>query len=244
MNAKRVTALIMASVMAFGITACGTGSKEENTKETAQETAAEEATEAVAETVGEEAATAEEAIEDEVEENVETASEMATEASLEDADEKESRNGFNEETNVTMQVGDFEFQIPDYAISDENRRSDYTAVYALEGQIGNASAMLVLLTAGEDGQATTKEEVAASAASYYQYAAEQVGFADAQFEDNYFTSAADDGTEVWGKVELFVNDNTGKVGFAVLVQAVQSDYDYESDFDQICDTAVYLVPEE
>ena len=89
MNAKRVTALIMASVMAFGITACGTGSKEENTKETAQETAAEEATEAVAETVGEEAATAEEAIEDEVEENVETASEMATEASLEDADEKE-----------------------------------------------------------------------------------------------------------------------------------------------------------
>ena len=121
MNAKRVTALIMASVMAFGITACGTGSKEENTKETAQETAAEEATEAVAETVGEEAATAEEAIEDEVEENVETASEMATEASLEDADEKESRNGFNEETNVTLQVGDFEFQIPDYAISDENR---------------------------------------------------------------------------------------------------------------------------
>ena len=46
------------------------------------------------------------------------------------------------------------------------------------------------------------------------------------------------------KIELFVNDNTGKVGFAVLIQAVQSDFDYESDFDQICDTAVFLVPEE
>ena len=146
--------------------------------------------------------------------------------------------------NVTLRLGDFEFQIPDYAISDESRKSDYTAVYALEGEVGNASAMLVLVAAGEDGEAATREEVADSAASYYQYAAEQVGFADAQFEDNYFTSTADDGTEVWGKVELFVNDNTGKVGFAVLIQAVQSDYDYESDFDQICDTALFLVPEE
>ena len=115
MKAKRISALILIAAMVLGVTACG-GSKKETAEEPAQEIAVEEEKEEVTEEETKEEEAAEEPAEE-------------TEEETEEAAQKELKNGFNEETNSTITLGSFEFQIPNYAILNEDKKTDTTYMY-------------------------------------------------------------------------------------------------------------------
>ena len=130
MKAKRISALILIAAMVLGVTACG-GSKKETAEEPAQEIAVEEEKEEVTEEETKEEEAAEEPAEE-------------TEEETEEAAQKELKNGFNEETNSTITLGSFEFQIPNYAILNEDKKTDTTYMYVLETDSNNEETAVLL----------------------------------------------------------------------------------------------------
>ena len=144
MKAKRISALILITAMVLGITACG-GSKKETAEEPAQETVVEEEKEEVTEEETKEEEAAEEPAEE-------------TEEAPEEAAQKELKNGFNEETNTTVTLGSFEFQIPNYAIMDESKKTDTSMICLLETDNNNIDTAALNIVVGTNENVSSKDD--------------------------------------------------------------------------------------
>ena len=229
MKAKRFSALILIAAMVLGITACG-GSKKETAEEPVQETAVEEEKEEVTE---------EETKEEEVAE--EPAGE--TEEVPEEITQKELKNGFNEETNSTVTLGSFEFQVPNYAILNENNKTDTANHYLLETNSNNkATAMLLIVTGKLDG-ISTKEDFHSKYEDLLDSTLKGLDITDIQRNGNTFTGKAD-ALEVNGKIDVLYNEADNTNAFFYMLQSENAVYDYSADYDKIIDSVVYKEAQE
>ena len=229
MKAKRFSALILIAAMVLGITACG-GSKKETAEEPVQETAVEEEKEEVTE---------EETKEEEVAE--EPAGE--TKEAPEEAVQKEFKNGFSEETNTTVALGSFEFQVPNYAILNENNKTDTANHYLLETNSNNkATAMLLIVTGKLDG-ISTKEDFHSKYEDLLDSTLKGLDITDIQRNGNTFTGKAD-ALEVNGKIDVLYNEADNTNAFFYMLQSENAVYDYSADYDKIIDSVVYKEAQE
>jgi len=229
MKAKRISALILIAAMVLGITACG-GSKKETAKEPAQETAVEEEKEEVKE--------------EEVKEE-EAAEEPAgeTEEAPEEVAQKKFKNGFNEETNSTVSVGSFEFQIPDYAVLNDNDETDENVHYIFETNSNNQSTVAFSIVVRKTDANFEKEKFDNNKDKLIDIFMEGASFTEVQRDGDAYTGKFN-GTDVNGKIRLLLNENDNSVAFLILIQTLNSEFDYSADFDKICDTIVYKEAQE
>ena len=229
MKAKRISALILIAAMVLGITACG-GSKKETAKEPAQETAVEEEKEEVTE--------------EEVKEE-EAAEEPAgeTEEEAEEVVQKEFKNGFNEETNTTVTLGSFEFQIPNYAIMDESKKTDTSIIYKLETDSNNIDIVAFSISVGTNDKISSKEDFDDFIDKLKDNIVSSTTFTDIQRDGDNFTGKFNN-SNLSGKIHLFFNEADNSIAAAFMVQKEESVYDYSADFDKICESVVYKEAEE
>ena len=229
MKAKRISALILIAAMVLGITACG-GSKKETAKEPAQETAVEEEKEEVTE--------------EEVKEE-EAAEEPAgeTEEAPEEVAQKELKNGFNEETNSTITLGSFEFQIPNYAILNEDKKTDTTYMYVLETDSNNEETAVLLVGTGTIDSISSKEDFDSNYEALLDASLKQFNLTEFQRNENTFT-ANTNGYEINGKTEVLFNEADNTFAVIIIVQSPNAVYDYTADYDKIVGSVVYKEAQE
>ena len=230
MKAKRISALILIAAMVLGITACG-GSKKETAEEPAQETAVEEEKEEVTEEETKE----EEAAEEPAGETEEEPKEVV---------QKELKNGFNEETNTTITVGNFEFQIPDYAVlSDDDDETDNMAHYIIEADSNNqATASFSIVTQKVDVE-FEREDFENNIDKLIDGFMEGASFTEVQRDGDTYTGKFN-GIDVTGKIRVILNDNDKSFAYLVLIQTLNSEFDYSADYDKIVDSVVYKEAQE
>ena len=229
MKAKRISALILIAAMVLGITACG-GSKKETAKEPAQETAVEEEKEEVTE--------------EEVKEE-EAAEEPAgeTEEAPEEVAQKELKNGFNEETNSTVTLGSFEFQVPNYAILNEDKKTDTTYMYVLETDSNNEETAILLVGTGTIDSISSKEDFDSNYEALLDASLKQFNLTEFQRNENTFT-ANTNGYEINGKTEVLFNEADNTFAVIIIVQSPNAVYDYTADYDKIVGSVVYKEAQE
>lgn len=229
MKAKRISALILIAAMVLGITACG-GSKKETAKEPAQETAVEEEKEEVTE--------------EEVKEE-EAAEEPAgeTEEAPEEVAQKELKNGFNEETNSTVTLGSFEFQVPNYAILNEDKKTDTACTYVLETDSNNEETAILLVGTGTIDSISSKEDFDSNYEALLDASLKQFNLTEFQRNENTFT-ANTNGYEINGKTEVLFNEADNTFAVIIIVQSPNAVYDYTADYDKIVGSVVYKEAQE
>ena len=223
MKAKHIGAIILMAAMVLGITACG-GSKNETAKEPAQETAVEEEKEEVTE---------EEAKEEEAAEEPAGETEEAPKEDI----QKELKNGFNEETNTTITVGSFEFQIPNYAILDESKKTDTSCMYVFETDSNNVDIVAFNIVTGTNNNISSKEDFDENIDQIKSNMLASTKFEDIQIDGDGFTGKYNNST-LSGKIHGFYNEADNTIAIATVVQSEESVYDYSADFDKICESVV------
>ena len=229
MKAKRISALILIAAMVLGITACG-GSKKETAKEPAQETAVEEEKEEVTEAEVKE----EEAAEEPAGETEEAPEEVA---------QKELKNGFNEETNSTVTLGSFEFQVPNYAILNEDKKTDTACTYVLETDSNNEETAILLVGTGTIDSISSKEDFDSNYEALLDASLKQFNLTEFQRNENTFT-ANTNGYEINGKTEVLFNEADNTFAVIIIVQSPNAVYDYTADYDKIVGSVVYKEAQE
>ncbi len=229
MKAKRISALILIAAMVLGITACG-GSKKEPAEEPAQETVVEEEKEEVTEEETKE----EEAAEEPAGETEEAPEEVA---------QKELKNGFNEETNSTITLGSFEFQIPNYAILNEDTETEAAKHYMLETNSNNKATAMLLIATGKLDNISTKEDFDSKYEDLLDSTLKGFDITDIQRNGNTFTGKVNT-LEVNGKIEVLYNEADNTNAFFYMLQSENAVFDYSADFDKIIDSVVYKEAEE
>ena len=229
MKAKRISALILIAAMVLGVTACG-GSKKETAEEPAQEIAVEEEKEEVTEEETKEEEAAEEPAEE-------------TEEETEEAAQKELKNGFNEETNSTITLGSFEFQIPNYAILNEDKKTDTTYMYVLETDSNNEETAVLLVGTGTIDSISSKEDFDSNYEALLDASLKQFNFTEFQRNENTF-SANTNGYIMDGKTEVLFNEADNTFAVIIMMQGENAVYDYSADYDKIVDSVVYKETQE
>ena len=229
MKAKRISALILIAAMVLGVTACG-GSKKETAEEPAQEIAVEEEKEEVTEEETKEEEAAEEPAEE-------------TEEETEEAAQKELKNGFNEETNSTITLGSFEFQIPNYAILNEDKKTDTTYMYVLETDSNNEETAVLLVGTGTIDSISSKADFDSNYEALLDASLKQFNFTEFQRNENTFT-ANTNGYEINGKTEVLFNEADNTFAVIIMMQGENAVYDYSADYDKIVDSVVYKETQE
>lgn len=229
MKAKRISALILIAAMVLGITACGS-SKKETAEEPAQETAVEEEKEEVTE---------EETKEEEVAEEPAGETEEASEEKV----QKELKNGFNEETNTTVTLGSFEFQIPNYAILNESNKTDTSNQFFLETNSDNKATAIITVVAGSSDVITSKEDYDSKVDEIINSVFSGLNYTDIKIEGHTFTGKSN-GVEVFGKSEILYNEADNTIAAFNLIQTEESVYDYLADYDKIVGSVVYKEAQE
>ena len=229
MKAKRISALILIAAMVLGVTACG-GSKKETAEEPAQEIAVEEEKEEVTEEETKEEEAAEEPAEE-------------TEEETEEAAQKELKNGFNEETNSTITLGSFEFQIPNYAILNEDKKTDTTYMYVLETDSNNEETAVLLVGTGTIDSISSKADFDSNYEALLDASLKQFNLTEFQRNENTFT-ANTNGYEINGKTEVLFNEADNTFAVIIIVQSPNAVYDYTADYDKIVGSVVYKEAQE
>ena len=229
MKAKRISALILIAAMVLGITACG-GSKKEPAEEPAQETAVEEEKEEVTE-------------EETKEEEAAEVPAGETEEAPEEVAQKELKNGFNEETNSTVTLGSFEFQVPNYAILNEDKKTDTACTYVLETDSNNEETAILLVGTGTIDSISSKEDFDSNYEALLDASLKQFNLTEFQRNENTFT-ANTNGYEINGKTEVLFNEADNTFAVIIIVQSPNAVYDYTADYDKIVGSVVYKEAQE
>ena len=137
---------------------------------------------------------------------------------------REDMAGFDQETNTTIEVGGYSFEIPDYyVLNEENSGDDHTDYRA-----GDGEAVIRFATEKSSGNAGEFEE------AYDTILDNMVkGIADDAARDGNYYTATVNGNPCSGKVEVYYNEPLSTLVCAVFLQKDTSSADYLPDWEKV-----------
>lgn len=148
---------------------------------------------------------------------------------------REDKAGFNHETNQTIEIGGYSFEIPDYYVLNEELSGENNTDYKV------AAGEAVIRFATDDETAGNKDEFDSIRDDYIKGimsgAAE-----DAKADGNDFTCTVN-GSPCSGRVELLYNEPMHTLVAAIFMQQDASSADYLPDFEKVMASAKLVASE-
>ena len=131
---------------------------------------------------------------------------------------REDMAGFNHETNETIEIGGYSFEIPDYYVLNEELTGETNTDYRI------ADGEAVIRFATDDETARTKDEFDSIRDEYVEGIMSGVAD-DAKADGNDFTCTVD-GSPCSGRVELLYNEPMHTLVAVIFMQQDASTADY------------------
>ena len=148
---------------------------------------------------------------------------------------REDKAGFNHETNATIEIGVYSFEIPDYYVLNEELTGESNTDYRV------ADGEAVIRFATDDETAGTKDEFDSIRDEYVEGIMSGVAD-DAKADGNDFTCTVD-GSPCSGRVELLYNEPMHTLVAAIFMQQDASTADYLPDFEKVMASAKLVASE-
>ena len=148
---------------------------------------------------------------------------------------REDKAGFNHETNATIEIGGYSFEIPDYYVLNEELTRESNTDYRV------ADGEAVIRFATDDETAGTKDEFDSIRDEYVEGIMSGVAD-DAKADGNDFTCTVD-GSPCSGRVELLYNEPMHTLVAAIFMQQDASSADYLPDFEKVMASAKLVASE-
>ena len=148
---------------------------------------------------------------------------------------REDKAGFNHETNATIEIGGYSFEIPDYYVLNEELTGESNTDYRV------ADGEAVIRFATDDETAGTKDEFDSIRDEYVEGIMSGVAD-DAKADGNDFTCTVD-GSPCSGRVELLYNEPMHTLVAAIFMQQDASSADYLPDFEKVMASAKLVASE-
>lgn len=148
---------------------------------------------------------------------------------------REDMAGFNHETNVTIEIGGYSFEIPDYYVLNEELTGETNTDYRI------ADGEAVIRFATDDETAGTKDEFDSIRDEYVEGIMSGVAD-DAKADGNDFTCTVN-GSPCSGRVELLYNEPMHTLVAAIFMQQDASSANYMPDFEKVMASAKLVASE-
>lgn len=148
---------------------------------------------------------------------------------------REDKAGFNHETNATIEIGGYSFEIPDYYVLNEELTGESNTDYRV------ADGEAVIRFATDDETAGTKDEFDSIRDEYVEGIMSGVAD-DSKADGNDFTCTVD-GSPCSGRVELLYNEPMHTLVAVIFMQQDASTADYLPDFEKVMASAKLVASE-
>ncbi|MBP3898971.1 MAG: hypothetical protein J6D57_14210 [Mogibacterium sp.] len=148
---------------------------------------------------------------------------------------REDKAGFNHETNETIEIGGYSFEIPDYYVLNEELTGDTNTDYRI------ADGEAVIRFAADDEIAGNKDEFDTVRDAYIEGVISGVAD-DSKADGNDFTCTVN-GSPCSGRVELLYNEPMHTLVAVIFMQQDASSADYLPDFEKVMASAKLVASE-
>lgn len=142
---------------------------------------------------------------------------------------REDMAGFNHETNVTIEIGGYSFEIPDYYVLNEELTGETNTDYRI------ADGEAVIRFAADDEIAGNKDEFDTVRDAYIEGVISGAAD-DSKADGNDFTCTVN-GSPCSGRVELLYNEPMHTLVAVIFMQQDASTADYLPDFEKVMASA-------